>query len=405
MGHRLTFRILLAMLAGVAVGAVVHLFAAADAARIARWCQLPADIFLHLIKMIVAPLVLSTLIAGIAHMRDGAALGRIGLRAMVWFLAASLVSLALGLFFVNWLAPGVGLNLSVVGSAAPIATPPIDAPAFILHMVPTSLVQAMAENSILQIVIFALFAGFALAGLGDRGTPLVALVDSVVDLMLRITDIVMRTAPIAVFASLAALVAREGVGLLPRFAVLIADFYLALAALWLLLLGAGSIFLGTAVIRLIRVIRDPLLLAFATASSEAAYPRMLEQLERFGVPRPLASFVLPLGYSFNLDGSMIYSAFATIFIAQAYGITLPIETQVTMLLVLLITSKGMAAVPRGALVVVTAALTQFNLPVEGVALIMAIDHLLDMGRTCTNVLGNAIASAVIAKGEPSSMGS
>jgi Na+/H+-dicarboxylate symporter len=402
MRNRLTAFILTGMVLGVIVGFATNSWAGGDktlAKDVAGYYHLLADIFLHLIKMIIAPLVFSTLVAGIAHMGDSAALGRIGGRALAWFIIASLISLTLGLIFVNFFAPGEGLNLVRSGADSGVNTEALNFRDFILHVFPTSMIGAMAENSILQIVVFSLFVGVALTAIGDKGKPIVTVIEAMVELMLQVTGYVMRVAPFAVFGALASVVTTEGLGVLKTFGELVGEFYLSLIALWTLLFAAGSIFLGKRMVKLIRYVREPILIAFSTASSEAAYPKMLEQLDRFGVPRRIYSFVLPLGYSFNLDGSMMYSTFATIFIAQAYGIDLPIATQITILLVLMVTSKGIAAVPRASLVVVAATLGQFDLPVEGVAFILAVDHFMDMGRTATNVLGNAIATSVITKWE------
>jgi Na+/H+-dicarboxylate symporter len=401
MARRLTHFILLGMILGVVAGFVAHVsIKDADFAKdVAGYFQLIADVFLHLIKMIIAPLVFSTLVAGIAHMGDSAALGRIGGRAIAWFIVASLISLSLGLLFVNLFEPGAGLNLVRSGAESGVNTEALNLRDFILHVFPTSMIGAMADNSILQIVVFSLFVGVALTAIGEKGKPIVTVIEALVELMLQVTNYVMRVAPFAVFGAIASVVTTEGLGVLVTFGKLIGEFYLALLALWTVLALAGFVLLGKRMFRLLRYIREPLLIAFSTASSEAAYPKMLEQLDRFGVPRRIYSFVLPLGYSFNLDGSMMYSTFATIFIAQAYNIDLSLGTQITILLVLMVTSKGIAAVPRASLVVVAATLGQFDLPVEGVAFILAVDHFMDMGRTATNVLGNGIATSVITKWE------
>ncbi|MET0249333.1 MAG: dicarboxylate/amino acid:cation symporter [Sphingobium sp.] len=402
MRNRLTAYIILGMVLGVVVGFVANLWVGNDAdlaKQVAGYFHLLADIFLHLIKMIIAPLVFSTLVAGIAHMGDSAALGRIGGRALGWFIIASLISLALGLVFVNFFAPGEGLNLVRTGADAGVNAESLNFRDFILHVFPTSMVGAMAENSILQIVVFSLFVGVALTALGEKGKPIVSLVEALVELMLQVTGYVMRVAPFAVFGALASSITLQGIGVLQTYGQLVGEFYMALIVLWCVLLGAGAIFLGRRIFTLIRYVREPVLIAFSTASSEAAYPKMLEQLDRFGVPRRIYSFVLPLGYSFNLDGSMMYATFVTIFIAQAYNIDLALGTQITILLVLMVTSKGIAAVPRASLVVVAATLGQFDLPVEGIAFVLAVDHFMDMGRTATNVLGNAIATSVITKWE------
>ncbi|MGC4251789.1 MAG: dicarboxylate/amino acid:cation symporter [Sphingobium sp.] len=402
MRNRLTAFILLGMVLGIVTGFLANLWVGGDKALakdVAGYFHLLADIFLHLIKMIIAPLVFSTLVAGIAHMGDSAALGRIGGRALGWFIIASLISLGLGLVLVNFFTPGEGLNLVRSGAASGVNAEALNFRDFVLHVFPTSMVGAMAENSILQIVVFSLFVGVALTAIGEKGKPIVTLIEAMVELMLQVTGYVMRVAPLAVFGALASAITTEGLGVLRTFGELVGEFYLSLIILWLLLCGAGAIFLGRRILTLLRYVREPVLIAFSTASSEAAYPKMLEQLDRFGVPRRIYSFVLPLGYSFNLDGSMMYASFATIFIAQAYNIDLPIMTQITILLVLMVTSKGIAAVPRASLVVIAATLGQFNLPVEGIAFILAVDHFMDMGRTATNVLGNAIATSVVTKWE------
>jgi Na+/H+-dicarboxylate symporter len=390
------------MALGLVVGVVVHMYLGGDTARavaVSGYFHLLADIFLHLIKMIIAPLVFATLVAGIAHMRDTATLGRIGGRALAWFILASFISLSIGMLFVNILQPGAGLNLARTGVDAGVDTAALNFRDFVLHVFPTSMVGAMAENSVLQIVVFSLFVGVALTAIGDKGKPIVELIEALVELMLQVTGYVMRFAPIAVFGAIAAVITKEGIGVLVTFGKLVGEFYLALFTLWLVLAAAGFLFLGPRLFRLLAHVRGSMLIAFSTASSEAVYPKLLEQLDRFGVPRRISSFVLPLGYSFNLDGSMMSASFATLFIAQAYGIDLPIGTQITILLVLMVTSKGIAAVPRASLVVVAATLQQFGLPVEGVAFILAVDHFMDMGRTMTNVIGNAIATSVVTKWE------
>ncbi|WP_089214704.1 dicarboxylate/amino acid:cation symporter [Sphingopyxis indica] len=363
----------------------------------ATMLHLPAEIFLHLIKMIIAPLVFSTLVYGIAHSGDSSGLGRIGFRAMAWFLIASLVSLTIGLILVNLFEPGIGLDLHTAQSSATVELRELDLRGFILHIFPASMTEAMAENEILQIVVFSLFVGFGLCAIGDRGKPLVVVVESLVALMLKVTEYVMAVAPLAVFSALSSAMLEHGVGILGAFAKLIGEYYMALAMLWLVLLGAGVRFLGRDLPRLVKYLREPLMIAFSTASSEAALPKLMERLDGFGVPRRVYSFVLPLGYSFNLDGSMMSATFTTIFICQAYGIHVPLGMQITMLLMLMVTSKGMAAVPRASLVVVAATLAQFGLPVEGVALVLAIDQFMDMGRTATNVLGNGIATTVVGR--------
>src|SRR5712671_1312092 len=328
-------------------------------------------------------------------------LGRIGLKAMGWFLGASLVSLLLGMVMVNILQPGVNLELPIPDavSSPNLKTSGLTLKEFVIHLVPKSIFEAMANNEILQIVVFAIFSGVAIASLGERARPLEQLAEQVSHMMLVITGYVMKAAPLAVLAAVAATVTTNGLGILVTFGKFMGGFFLSLLILWLMIFGAGFLVLGPRAFRLAHLMREPILLAFSTASSEAAYPKTLERLEEFGVPNRIASFVLPLGYSFNLDGSMMYCTFATLFIAQAYGITLGVGEQLTMLLLLMLTSKGMAGVPRASLVVIAATLSTFNIPEAGVLLIMGVDQFLDMGRSATNVVGNSVASAVMAKFE------
>ena len=403
MDRRLTLYILIGMVLGVAVGQVLHLSLDASVIKesIAPWLKLLSDIFLNLIKLLVAPLVLSTIVVGIAHMGDSTALGRIGFRALAWFITASLISIGLGLVMVNLFQPGVGAPIPDAAAAAKAVgeVKHLSAPEFILSIFPKNAFEAMATNNILQILVFSIFAGVALSAIGEKGSALVRGADALAEMMLQITGYVMRFAPFAVFGALANVVAASGLEILKTYLELLFEFYLSLILLWAVLLTIGAVFLRQRIWTLIRYIRQPLMIAFSTASSEAALPKMFEQLDRFGVPRRISGFMLPLGYSFNLDGSMMYMSFATLFIAQAYGIELPIGTQIAILLTLMISSKGVAAVPRASLVVITGTLAMFGLPVEGVAIILAIDQFLDMGRTATNVVGNAVATSVITKWE------
>jgi len=372
-----------------------------SAAQIAGYVSILSDIFLRLIKMLIGPLVFSTLVVGIAHMGDASSVGRVFAKALGWFITASLISLVLGMILANLLQPGhnLGLPLPDIGSSANLATAKFTVKDFISHTVPKSFAEAMSNNEILQIVVFSMFFGVALAALGEKGKTLVAAIDELAHVMLIITGYVMKLAPIAVFAAMAATVAVNGLEILLRFAVFMGDFYLGLILLWGLLIGAGFAFLGPRVFKLLSLIKEPFMLSFATASSEAAYPKIIDALDRFGVKRKISSFVMPMGYSFNLDGSMMYCTFATLFIAQAYGIELSLGTQITMLLILMLTSKGMAGVPRASLVVIAATLNQFNIPEAGLLLILGVDTFLDMGRSATNAVGNSIATAVVAKWE------
>lgn len=404
MDKRLTIYIVVGMILGVVAGYIVNQTLAADPYWLdiaVRSFKLLSTIFLNLVKVLVAPLILSTIVVGIAHMGDSSALGRIGFRAISWFIVASLISIGLGLFFVNLFQPGADLHLAVgAHSLAEVGeVKKLDFFEFVEHIFPKNAFQALAENNILQILVFSLFAGVALSAMGEKGRPLVRGAEALSEMMLQITTYVMRFAPFAVFGALAAVVATKGLGILVTYAQLLGEFYFALVILWAILLTAGGVFLGRRIFTLIRYIREPVLIAFSTASSEAALPKLFDQLDRFGVPRRISGFMLPMGYSFNLDGSMMYSAFAVVFIAQAYGIHLDWGTQIAILLTLMISSKGIAAVPRASIVVITATLAMFGLPVEGVAVILAIDQFLDMGRTATNVVGNAVATSVITKWE------
>lgn len=391
-----------AMILGFVVGMIVHGTLSPDGTKsaAATFDQI-TNIFLRLIKMIIAPLVFSTLVAGIAHMGDVAALGRIGLRSLGWFILASLVSLTLGLVLVHVFQPGVGLNLPIPPTTATsgVQTSSFNLKDFITHLVPASIFDAMSTNDILPIVIFSIFFGVALTAIGDAGRPLVRGVESLVKVMLQVTDYVMRFAPVAVFTAVTSAIAERGPEIIATFGKFVGSFYLGLIVLWALLIGVCFLIVGPRTRHLVRYIRDPVVLAFSTASSEAAYPRTLEALDRFGVPPRIASFVLPLGYSFNLDGSMMYMTYASIFIAQAYGIHLSIGQQLTMLLVMMVTSKGMAGVPRASLVVIAAIFPLFSIPEAGLLLVLAVDHFLDMGRSATNVVGNAVASSVVARWE------
>ena len=400
--NRLTTYILVGLVLGIGVGYVANT-SFADPKSFADTLSLVTTLFLRLIKMIIAPLVFSTLVVGIAKMGDATEVGRIGVKALGWFIIASIISLSLGLVLVNVFRPGDALFAA--GMAPPIdaktdiVTSGLTLKEFVTHLVPASIVEGMAKNEILQIVVFSIFFGTAAAAVGARATPLIDAVDGVAHIMLKVTAYVMNFAPIAVFAAVAAVIAKSGLGVLQTYGIFMAEFYLGIILLWVVLIGIGMAFLGPRVLRLIGLLKEPTILAFTCASSEAAFPKTLEGLEKFGVKNRLAAFVLPIGYSFNLDGSMMYCTFASVFIAQAYGIDIPLSTQIMMMLVLMLTSKGMAGVPRASLVVIAATLAQFNIPEAGLLLLLGIDHFLDMARSATNVIGNGIATAVVAKWE------
>ena len=398
---RLTTYILIALALGILTGYIVHANME-NPVSFADSMSLITTLFLRLIKMIIAPLVFSTLVVGIARMGDASEVGRIGIKTMGWFFIASVMSLSLGLVLVNLFRPGDALlgHMAATASAkVELATSSLTLKDFVTHLVPSSIIDGMAKNEILQIVIFSLFFGSAAAAVGKKADIMVDALDGVAHVMLKVTGYVMKFAPIAVFAAVAGVIAKSGLGVLSTYGVFMAEFYFGIILLWGLLIFAGFLFLKGRVFGLMKELRGPALLAFSTASSEAAYPKTLEGLERFGVRNRIASFVLPIGYSFNLDGSMMYCTFATVFIAQAYGIEMSLGQQMTMMMVLMLTSKGMAGVPRASLVVIAATLSQFNIPEAGMLLLLGIDHFLDMARSATNVIGNGVATAVVAKWE------
>ncbi len=362
--------------------------------------SLLADIFLRLIKMIVAPLVFSTLVVGVAKQGDVKAVGRIGGKTMVWFLAGSFVSLFLGMALVNFFQPGAGMNLPMPdASTATAAQSALTLRDFVSHIFPTSIFDAMAKNEILQVVVFSLFFGVATAALGEKGHIVIRSLDAVSHVILKMTGYIMNFAPIAVFGAMTAVIAKQGLGVLGTYAKFIGGFYFGLFVLLAILLFATWLFIRGRVFGLLRHIKEPALIAFSTNSSEAAFPKLLIELERFGCDEKVVSFVLPLGYSFNLAGSMMYMTFASIFIAQSYGMHLDNGTQISMLLVLMLTSKGIAGVPRASLVVVAGTLATFKIPEAGLALLLGIDPILDMGRAAMNVVGNSVATAVVCKWE------
>ena len=353
--------------------------------------------------MIIAPLVFATIISGIVSMGKSASLGSITFKSMTWFITASFVSLAIGMGLANFLQPGAGLHLALptaqqVSNAALPATTGFTLQSFMTHVFPRSIAEAMANNDILQVLVFSIFFGSALAYVSHgKESTIIRLTEELSKVMFRITDYVMLFAPVAVFAAISSAITLQGLGLIVDYGVLIAEFYFGLFLLWIVLFTVGAIVLKKDIFRLGKLIREPVTLAFATASSESAYPKVMDALTKFGVPKKITSFVLPLGYSFNLDGSMMYTTFAVLFIAQAYHIELSFTQQILILLTLMVTSKGIAGVSRASIVVISATLTMFHLPEAGILLLLGIDQFLDMGRTATNVVGNSIATAVVAK--------
>ena len=401
----LTFQILIAMLLGGILGIIIHNnLTESGAKEFSGYIKLLATIFIRLVQMIISPLVFSTLVVGIAKLGDIKSVGRIGGKAMGWFFTASFISLLIGMFWVNVLKPGEGLNLSNVDvtTAREVTekTQAFSAQNFIEHIIPKSIVEAMATNEILQIVIFSIFFGLAAAAIGDNSKPVVNALDKLSHIVLKMVNYVMKFAPIGVFGAIAGVFAiRDFNELLFTYAKFFGSFLVGISTLWFILVLVGYIFLKSRMSILLKRIVNPIVIAFSTTSSEAVFPKLTEELERFGIKDRIVSFMLPLGYSFNLDGSMMYMTFASIFIAQAYGITLDLPTQFTMLFVLMLTSKGIAGVPRASLVVVAATCGMFKIPIEGIALILPIDHFCDMFRSGTNVLGNALATSVVGKWE------
>jgi Na+/H+-dicarboxylate symporter len=433
--NALIFSILIAMLLGVLVGAVINknytsTFADIKQNTVSANSSLPqkqqqflakqidkdeklqkkeasspfsllSDIFLRLIKMIIAPLVFSVLVVGVAKIGDFKTVGRMGIKTLVYFTTATLIALSIGLVIVNVFEPGkkIHIDMPEAGADSGVKTQAQTAKNFIAHIIPESVIDSMAHNEILPIVVFALFFGVASASLGNKGKIIIEFIDAVSHAMFKVTNYVMKAAPVGVFGAVTAVVIQQGPGVLKSYAYLIACFYGGLLFfVFVVLMGICTIF-KINFFKLFSFIKEPVLLAFSTASSEAAMPKTIERLEDFGLRNRTVSFVLPLGYSFNLDGSIMYMTFATMFIAQMYGIDVSFADQIKMMLILLVTSKGMAGVPRASLVVIAGMLSMFHIPTEGLLLLLAVDQLLDMGRSATNVVGNAVASAIVDKWE------
>jgi Na+/H+-dicarboxylate symporter len=402
--NKLTLYILVAMLLGAILGYIINKnYDAVYIEKFSKNIKLLTTIFLRLVQMIIAPLVFTTLVVGIAKLGDLKTVGRVGGKAMLWFVTASLVSLLIGLVLVNIFKPGLGIDLSnadmsgakdVMGK-----TQTFSMINFIEHVFPKSMFEAMANNEILQIVIFSIFFGVAAAAIGEKAKGFIKALETVSHIILKMVGYVMNFAPLGVFGAIAAVIATKGLAIFIFYGKYLMYFLFGIGVLWIVLLGVGFIILGKRVPSLLKHITTPLVIAFSTTSSEAVFPKLTEELEKFGCKDKIVSFILPLGYSFNLDGSMMYMTFASLAIAQAYGIQIDFATQLTMLLVLMLTSKGIAGVPRASLVVVTATCAMFNIPPEGIALILPIDHFCDMFRSATNVLGNSLATTVVSKWE------
>ena len=401
---RLTIFILIAMVLGIGVGYVVHLQASPETIKsFSVNVKLLTTIFLRLVQMVIAPLVFTTLVVGIAKLGDLGSVGRVGGKALLWFITASLASLLIGMALVNFFKPGAAISLDSadIDSAKELIgkTQQFSLQNFIEHVFPKSVFEAMATNEILQLVVFSIFFGVGTASLGHRGLIIVKALDAAAHIILKMVGYVMNFAPLGVFGAIAAVIATKGLEVFSFYGQYLFAFLIGIACLWVLLLSVGYLVLGKRLLELLKSISQPLLIAFSTTSSEAVFPKLTTELEKFGCKDKIVSFILPLGYSFNLDGSMMYMTFASLAIAQAYGIHLDLGTQLTMLIVLMLTSKGIAGVPRASLVVVTATCAMFNIPPEGIALIIPIDHFCDMFRTMTNVVGNALATTAVSKWE------
>ena len=402
--NRLTVFIVVAMILGVIVGYIVHQNSSADSIKkFSDNIKLLTTIFLRLVQMIIAPLVFCTLVVGIAKLGDLKTVGRVGGKALLWFVSASLVSLLLGMFLVNLFQPGHAIDLSNADAAGAKdlvgKTQEFSLAKFVEHVFPKSVFEAMANNEILQIVVFSIFFGVAATALHQFAKPIIKALEAASHIILKMVSYVMWFAPVGVFGAIAAVIATKGLSVFNFYGQYLLYFLIGIGLLWCILLLVGFLILRHRVPHLLKRIAQPLLVAFSTTSSEAVFPKLTEELERFGCRDKVVAFVLPLGYSFNLDGSMMYMTFASLAIAQAYGIQMDFGTQLTMLLVLMLTSKGIAGVPRASLVVVTATCSMFKIPPEGIALILPIDHFCDMFRTATNVVGNALATSVVSKWE------
>jgi proton glutamate symport protein len=393
-GPTLTQQIFIGLAIGIVAGYLVSAYNPAAAVYFRPFSQL----FLRMIKMIIAPLIFATLVAGIAGAGHVKVVGRMGLRAIIYFEIVTTLALIIGLVAVNITRPGVGVNLPM-GQQSGISATAQTWDQILLHVVPESIIRAMAEGDVLQIVVFSIIFAIALGMIGEKGRPVVAWCEAVAETMFKFTNIVMHYAPIGVGAAIAYTVGHGGLGVLVNLAWLVGTLYIALTVFILIVLLPVALIFGVPIRKFVKAVKEPAIIAFSTTSSEAALPRAMEVVERLGVPRRIVSFVLPLGYSFNLDGTTLYLSLASVFVAQAAGVQLTVGQQITMLLTLMLTSKGVAGVPRAALVILAGTLASYGLPLEGVALILGVDELMDMARTMVNVVGNCLATVVIAKWE------
>ena len=390
-------QIFIGLAVGVGAGLVISRLDPATAARVASWIKPFSLLFLRLIRMVIAPLIFSTLVAGVAGAGHFKVVGRMGLRAVIFFEAVTTCALVIGLVVVNVLKPGVGIALPPEAAQAVQAPQTWDQ--ILLHAVPESVVDAMARGDVLQVVVFGIIFALALGAIGDKGKPVLELCESISETMFRFTNIIMGYAAIGVGAAIAYTIAVSGAGVLKNLAGLVGTLYIALTLLIVGVLLPVALFFGVPIRRFLTAVREPALIAFTTSTSEAALPRAMEMMEAMGCPRRIVAFVLPLGYSFNLVGTTLYLSLAAMFVAQAAGVSLTVGQQITMMLTLMLTSKGVAGVPRAALVILAATVASFQLPLAGVTLLLGVDSVMDMARTMVNVVGNCLATVVVAKWE------
>ncbi len=394
---RLTLHIFIALVAGILTGWLLPSFAVKF--------QPLGDMFLRMVKMIIAPLIFATLTVGIAGHGDVKNLGKIGLKTIIYFEIATTIALILGLVMANILKPGVGFNIDVSSVSMAVVEKMKTVPQghsliyMLVDAVPESVVESMAKGDLLQIVVFAIFFALAVCAVGPKARPVLDFLQSTCDVMFKFTEYVMKFAPIGVFGAISATIGQNGIGILASYAKLIGITYFSLIAFIVIVLVVACRIINVPFLGILKTIKDPALLAFTTASSEAALPKAMSQMEKFGVPKSIVSFVMPMGYTFNLDGSTLYLTLATLFCAQIAGINLSIEQQLMIMFTLMLTSKGIAGVPRVSLVILTGTLTSFGLPVVGVAILLGIDQILDMGRTTVNLIGNCVATTVVARWE------
>ncbi|MBE7707616.1 MAG: cation:dicarboxylase symporter family transporter [Cyanobacteria bacterium SIG27] len=394
---RLTLHIFIALIAGILFGWLAPVWAVK--------MQPLGDLFLRMVKMIIAPLIFATLVVGIAGHGNVKNLGKIGFKTIVYFEIATTIALILGLVMANVLKPGAGFNIDVnsvsMNAVESMKNIPngMDFAQTLVHSVPESVIAAMANGDLLQIVVFAIFFALAVCAVGQKARPVLDILQSTCDIMFKFTEYVMKFAPIGVFGAMSATIGQNGITILVSYLKLIAITYFSLIVFVAIVLVVACRIINVPFMGLLKTIKDPALLAFTTASSEAALPKAMELMEKFGVPKSIVSFVMPMGYTFNLDGTTMYLTLATLFCAQVVGIEIPIQQQIMIMLTLMLTSKGIAGVPRVSLVILTGTLASFGLPLVGVAVLLGIDQILDMGRTTVNLIGNCVATTVVARWE------